>query len=120
MNTLNLKDKQKGISFIGLLVVAGLLGFFGIIGAQVVPTVIEFQSIRKAAHKAANEGGTPADVRRIFGAAAAIDDIKSISAQDLDVTKQGDKVVVNFAYPKEIHLGGPAYLLMKYAYSTAK
>jgi hypothetical protein len=35
------------------------------------------------------------------------------------VTKQGDKVVVRFAYDKEIPLFGPAYLLIKYRGSSA-
>jgi hypothetical protein len=30
------------------------------------------------------------------------------------VKKVGDKVVVSFAYEREIHLFGPAYLTLKY------
>lgn len=115
-----MKSKQRGISFMGLLFVGIILAFAGVVGAQVAPTLIEFQAIRKAAHKAANEGSTPADVRRIFSSAAAIDDFKAVDGKDLDISKVGDKVVVAFAYNKEIHLGGPAYLLLKYAGSTAK
>ena len=115
-----MKSKQRGISFMGILFVGIVLAFAGVVGAQVAPTVIEFQAIRKAAHKAANEGATPADVRRVFDSAAAIDDFKAVSAKDLDISKVGDKVVVAFAYNKEIHLGGPAYLLLKYAGTTAK
>jgi Domain of unknown function (DUF4845) len=120
MKSETLKSRQRGISFIGLLIIAAVLAFAGVIGAQAVPTVIEFQAIKKAAHKAANEGATPADVRRIFDKSQAIDDFKSIAGKDLDVTKAGDKVVVGFAYNKEIPIGGPAFLLLKYAYSTAK
>ncbi|MEA3393729.1 MAG: DUF4845 domain-containing protein, partial [Pseudomonadota bacterium] len=47
--------------------------------------------------------------------AAQIDDIKSISGKDLEVTKEGDTVVVSFAYQREIHLAGPAWLTLKYA-----
>jgi Domain of unknown function (DUF4845) len=115
-----MKSKQRGISFMGLLFVGIVLAFVGVIGAQVAPTLIEFQAIRKAAHKAANEGATPPEVRRIFDAAGAIDDFKAVTGKDLDVSKVGDKVVVAFAYNKEIHLGGPAYLLLKYAGTTAK
>jgi Domain of unknown function (DUF4845) len=115
-----MKSKQRGISFMGLLFVGIVLAFVGVIGAQVAPTLIEFQAIRKAANKAANEGTTPPDVRRVFDAASAIDDFKAVTGKDLDISKQGDKVVVAFAYNKEIHLGGPAYLLLKYAGSTAK
>jgi hypothetical protein len=58
------------------------------------------------------------EVRSIFDKAAQIDDIHTVSGKDLEVSKQGDKVVVSFAYQREIHLGGPAYLLMKYQGSS--
>ena len=112
-----MKMHQRGISFIGMLFVAALVGCLFIIGAQVVPTLIEFQAITKAASKAAT-GSTVPEVRSLFDKAAQIDDIKSITGKDLDVTKAGDKIVVSFAYTREIALTGPAYLLLKYAGSS--
>ena len=108
-----MKIKQRGISFIGVLFVVGVFAFAGLIAAQVLPTLIEFQAITKAASKA-KAGNSVAEVRAIFERASAIDDIKSISGKDLEVTKEGDKTVVAFAYDKEIHIAGPAYLLLKY------
>ncbi|UUZ63091.1 DUF4845 domain-containing protein [Polaromonas sp. P1(28)-13] len=108
-----MKHQQRGISFIGLLFVGGVLACAGVLAAQVLPTVIEFQAITKAASKA-KEGSTVAEVKSIFDKAAQIDDIKSISGKDLEVTKEGDKTVVAFAYTREIHMAGPAYLLLKY------
>ncbi|HYW55998.1 MAG TPA: DUF4845 domain-containing protein [Polaromonas sp.] len=109
-----MKNRQRGISFIGILFVGGVLAFSGVIAAQVFPTLVEFQAIKKAAGKA-KDGNTVADVKTIFDKAAQIDDIKSIAGKDLVVTKEGDKTVVSFAYNKEIHIGGPAFLLLKYA-----
>jgi beta-lactam-binding protein with PASTA domain len=109
-----MKSSQRGISFIGLLFVGGTLAFVGVMGAQVAPTLIEYQAISKAANKA-KEGSSVAEVRSIFDKAAAVDDIKSITGKDLEVTKDGDKVAVLFNYNKEIHIGGPAYLLLKYS-----
>ncbi len=109
-----MKNKQRGVSLLGILFVGGVLAFGGIVAAQVFPTVIEYQAINKAAAKAAS-GNTVPEVRSIFDKAAQIDDIKAIVGKDLEVTKEGDKIVVSFAYNKEIHLGGPAYLLLKYA-----
>jgi hypothetical protein len=68
----------------------------------------------KAAQKA-TDGNTVVEVRSIFDRAAAIDNISSITAKDIDVTKENDKVVVSFAYQREIHLFGPAFLTLKYA-----
>jgi Domain of unknown function (DUF4845) len=110
-----MKSRQHGISLISLLIVGGTLAFLGVIGAQVAPTLIEFQAIKRAVNKVAAEGGLPAEIRSSFDKAQAIDDFKSISGKDLDITKNGEKIVISFAYNKEIHLGGPAYLLLKYA-----
>lgn len=108
------KFKQRGISFIGLIFVAGVLAVSGVVGAQVFPTALEFMAVQKAVQRAA-AGQTVAEIRSTFDKSAAIDDIKSISGKDLEISKEGDKVVVAFSYQREIHLTGPAYLLMKYA-----
>ncbi|MDM0077802.1 DUF4845 domain-containing protein [Variovorax sp. J2P1-59] len=107
------RHKQRGISFVGLLFVAIVLACVGVVVAQVIPTLIEYQAITKAANKA-KEGTTVPEVRAIFDRAQAIDDFKSVTGKDLDVKKDGDKVVVSFAYDREIHLFGPAYLVLKY------
>ena len=83
------------------------------IAAQIAPTVIEYQAVSKAANKA-SAGTSVAEVRSIFDRAAAVDDIKSITGKDLEVTKEGEKIVVKFAYEREIHLAGPGYLTLKY------
>jgi hypothetical protein len=112
-----MRQKQRGITFLGLIVVGGILVFGAIVGMQVFPTYIEFLAIQKAAKKA-SAGNTVPEVRSIFDKAAQIDTINSIAGKDLEVGKQGDKVVVSFAYQREIHLGGPAYLVMKYQGSS--
>ncbi|MGY8902966.1 MAG: DUF4845 domain-containing protein [Burkholderiales bacterium] len=111
------KFNQRGVSLIGILFVGGVLVVAGVVGAQALPTFLEYQIILKATNKAAL-AGSAAEARANFDKAAQIDDIKSIRGKDLDVTKEGDKTVVKFAYNKEIHLAGPAYLLLKYAGSS--
>ncbi|MBH2020195.1 DUF4845 domain-containing protein [Polaromonas sp.] len=108
-----MKHRQRGITLIGLLFVGGVLACAGLVAAQVLPTLIELQAITKAANKAA-AGNTVPEIRAIFDKAGAIDDIHSISGKDLEVSKEGDKTVVAFAYTREIHMAGPAYLLLKY------
>ena len=114
---MKLKQGQQGLTFFGLLIVGILLAFAGVIFAQFVPTYIEFMAVEKAVQKA-SEGTTVAEVRSIFDKAATIDDITTITGKDLEVSKQGDRVVVSFDYQREIPLVGPAYLVMKYTGSS--
>lgn len=109
-----LRSRQRGISFIGLIVMGSLLAMAGVVAAQIFPTFVEYQAIQKALNKA-KEGNTPAEVRMIFDKQSEVDDFKSVSAKDLVITKEGDKVVVSVEYQREIHLTGPAWLTLKYA-----
>ena len=111
--TKQLRSKQRGISFIGLVFVGAILAMSGVVAAQVFPTALEFMAVQKAVNVAKN-GNTVQEVQAMFDKAAAVDDIKSIDGKDLTVTKEGDKVVVSFAYEREIHLAGPAFLTLKY------
>jgi hypothetical protein len=107
------RKQQRGLTFVGLLVVGILLALSGVVLAQVVPTYIEYMAVQKAVDKAAS-GETVAEVRSIFDKAATIDDIRTIAGKDLEVGKEGNKVVVSYAYERDIHLAGPAYLVMRY------
>lgn len=112
--TVQLRSRQRGISFLGLIFVGGVLAIVGLVSAQVFPTFIEYQAVVKGVNKASG-GSSVAEVRTIFDKAANVDNINSIKGSELDVTKDGEKIVVTFAYQREIHLVGPAFLTLKYA-----
>jgi alpha-D-ribose 1-methylphosphonate 5-phosphate C-P lyase len=107
------KAGQRG-GILGLVFILAVLGGLGAVGMQLFPTFVEYQAALKAVNKAAASGTTVVEVRNAFDKAAQVDDIKSISGKDLEITKNGDKVVASFAYNKEVHIAGPAYLVMKY------
>jgi hypothetical protein len=110
------RGRQRGITLFGLLFWAILIGFFALIGMRVLPTMNEYFTIQKAVNKIAHEGGsTVPEIRAAFEKTKTIEySISSISAKDLTITKENDKVVISFAYDKEIELMKPVYLLIKY------
>ena len=108
------RNRQRGLSFIGLIFIGVMAVAAFAIGGQSVPIFLEYQSIKKAAAKAAREGSTVPEIRASFDRASAIDDIASVQGKDLEITKQGDKVVVSFKYAREIPLAGPAYLVYRF------
>ena len=113
------RNQQKGVSFLGFLIVAAIGIAIALLTLKIFPTVIEYNAISRAVKKSALEGGeTPADIRRKFDQFGAIDDISSIKATDLDITKVNGKVVVAFKYEKRIPLVGPASLVLDYEGSS--
>ena len=112
-------SSQRGISFSGRVPWGCWLAWRARGGGGGLPPATEFMATQKAVKKPAADGDTVPAVRAAFDRTAAVDYISSISGKDLEITKQGDKVVVEFAYDKEIPLAGPAYLLLKYRGSSA-
>ena len=109
--------KQRGISLIGLLFWAVVLAFVGVTVAKVMPTVLEYITIKRVIHRIAQENpATVPAVRAEFDKAKTIEySINSIGSQDLVVTKDNnDKLVISFAYDKQVEMFSPVFLLIKY------
>lgn len=116
-------NRQKGIGFLGVLTILVLIVIGAIVGMKVVPAVIEFYTIKKAVAGITQSGelrsATVADVRKAFDRRADVDDFKSISGKDLEITKEGNEIVVSFAYERRVHLFGPVSLLFDFQGSSA-
>jgi hypothetical protein len=111
------KKRQRGLSLIGLLFWAVLVAMVALVVIRVLPTVNEYTTIQRAVKKIAQESpATVAEARKAFERQKDIEySISSIGPQDLQVTKENDKVVIRFDYNKEIPLFEPVYLLIKYS-----
>ncbi len=108
--------RQRGITLFGLMFWAIVVGAGALIVMKVLPTMNEYFTIQKAVNKIAQDGGTTVpEIRAAFERTKDIEySIQSITAKDLNITKENDKVVISFAYDKEIELIKPVYLLIKY------
>ena len=99
--------KQSGVSLSGLLVILVILIFVGLLALKVIPAYIEFFTAKKAivavALEAKSGGGVP-ELRRAFDRRGQIDDISVVAGKDLEITKEGNDVVLAFAYRKEVPL----------------
>jgi len=108
-------SRQRGVTLFGLLFWAVIVGFVALIGMRVLPALNEYFTIKRAVNKIATEGTTVPEIRAAFERQKQIEySITTISAKDLIVTKENDKVVVSFAYDKEVELVKPVFLLIKF------
>ena len=109
-------SRQRGVTLLGLVFWAVVVAFAALIVMKVLPTVNEFYTIQRAVSKVAKEGGTTVpEIRNAFERQKQIEySISSISGSDLEITKVNDKIVLRFAYNKEIELFDPVFLLIKY------
>ena len=107
---------QRGITMFGLLFWALVIGFFAYVLVRTLPTLNEYFTIQRTVEKvAAGQPATVAEARAAFERQKEIEySIVSITGKDLMITKENEKVVVSFAYDKEVELVKPVFLLIKF------
>jgi hypothetical protein len=107
---------QRGITLFGLMFWAVLIGFVAYLLVRTLPTVNEYLTIQRAVEQIAKGNpSTVAEARNAFDKQKDIEySIQAISGKDLTITKENDKVVIGFAYEKEVPIYGPVYVLIKY------
>ena len=106
---------QRGFTLFGLLFWAIVIGMLALLGMRVLPALNEYFTIKRTVNKITTEGTTVPEIRIAFDKQKQIEySITTISGKDLSITKENDKVVVSFAYDKEIELMNPVFLLIKF------
>lgn len=108
--------RQRGVTLFGLMFWALFFGFVGYVLVRTLPTLNEYATIQRTVEKiAASNPSTVQEVRTAFDRQKEIEySITEISGKDLQITKVNDKVVISYAYNKEVPLFGPVYILLKY------
>jgi len=117
------RQRQQGVTLIGVIVVGMLLVLLTIAGMKVLPDVIEYYTILKDAKAVvqapASRGATVSEIRQDYDKRAMIDDITSIQGADLDISKEGSEIVIAFSYTKKIPLAARVSLVIDFEGSTA-
>lgn len=107
---------QRGITLFGLLFWAVIVGAVAVVLMKLFPAINEYRTIQGMVNNVAQSGGsTVPEVRAAFEQRRAVEyGVDSVTGKDLEITKEDEKIVVRFAYDKEIELFDPVYLLLKF------
>jgi len=99
------------------LVVAVVVVFGAIAFMKIGPAYQEYFSVKRAVAATALDArsATVLEVRRGFERRAVIDNIDVIGSQDLEISKEGNDVVISFSYTKKVPLFGNVSLLFEFA-----
>jgi hypothetical protein len=115
--------KQRGISLLQLIVTLGVLGFVGIMAAKLMPAYIEYFSVKKMFATMEQSGdlkGTVRDIRRSFDTRNAIEDVKSVRGEDLEIGKEGGETVITATWSQKIPMVYNISACLDFMVTTAK
>jgi len=112
--------RQAGVSLTGFIFVIAIIALIAVVGMKVVPSVVEYSSIKKAIVSAKNAGTTAREIQAAFDRQSSVGYIESVVGKDLEVTRNSDGGFdVSVAYEKKIALFGPVSLVIDYEATTS-
>ena len=115
--------KQSGISLMNLIIGLGVLGFLGVMAAKLLPSYVEYFSVKKmfaSMEQAGDLKGSVRDIRASFERRNAIEDVKSVRGEDLEVTKEGGEAVVTATWSVRIPMVSNVSTCLDFTVTTAK
>jgi hypothetical protein len=112
------KDKQLGIGFSGFIMVAFVLIFVAILGMKLVPAYIhstQISSIFQAvASDPAMQNASIKEIKESYSKRAYINAISELSAEDIEITKEGAALSLSASYSVKIPLVANVTLLLEF------
>lgn len=115
-------DRQRGISFLGMLFVGALIVLVAITAMRIVPAYTEFMTVKKvlkAMQQDPLDTMTPKQIKDAFDKRASIDYISVVSSDDLSISRtDSGATVVSVEYQVVKPLAGNMSVLMDFSASS--
>jgi len=116
------RKSQSGLSLVGVLLVGSMAAAVVLLGLRLVPVVSEYFGIKRALASVAGaanpQTATVPELRNAFAKRAIVDDISSITASDVDITKENGRIVMSVDYSRKVPLFSNVSLLIEFSASS--
>ena len=97
-----MRQRQRGMTFIGLMCILVLAGFVGYAGVRLVPVYLNYMKLARTMESAATEfkgeTGSLDGVRKSLDRHWAIEDITGVEQKDIEITKDDGGLQLHVAY----------------------
>jgi Tfp pilus assembly protein PilE len=100
---LTMRNAQAGVTLMGLIIGLFIVVVVALFAMKVIPSFLEYRTAKSNIEAVARQAQSPAEVRRLFESRSAIDET-SLKPADLEITREGNQMVIAFAYRKEVPL----------------
>jgi hypothetical protein len=115
--------KQRGVTLVGLIVTLAILGFLVVMAAKLLPAYVEYFTVKKmfASMEQAGDLARPVrEIRKSFDTRNAIEDVKNVKGEDIEITKEGGETVLTASWSAKVALVGNASACLDFMVTTSK
>jgi hypothetical protein len=115
---------QRGLTIFGFLLLAAVVVIFAMVGFRVVPSYVEYYSVKKALDDTMRGGNVDPNNLAAFRAELArrlqtsyVEDVKSADAV---IQRVGNQIRAELAWERRLHMVGNAYILLEFEVTSTR
>ena len=109
---------QQGLSIFGFVLVAAVVVFFAMVGFRVVPSYVEYHSVKKSLDDTMRSGNVDPNNQQAFRSELSrrlqTSYVENVKATDAVLTRNGSQLVAEIAWERRLHMFGNAYILLEF------
>ena len=116
------RARQRGATLVGMLLWGIIIVFMALFAMKLIPAYVEYMTVNKILADIGSEPGinelSNAEIRERFSRRAMVDDIDTVSATDLRISREGGKTVIAADYTFQTPLVANVSLLADFSASS--
>jgi Tfp pilus assembly protein PilE len=101
----SMRQRQRGMTFIGLLFVLALVGLIGYAGIRLVPVYLTYMQVARTMEATGQEmkdAPEPGNIRRSLERHWSIEDITAVDFKQIEISKDDSGVIMHLAYDEAV------------------
>ena len=115
---------QRGLTILGFLLVAAVVVIFAMVGFRVVPSYVEYYSVKKSLDDTMRAGNVDPNNLAAFRAELArrlqTSYVENVKASDAVVQRVGSQISAEIAWERRLHMFGNAYILLEFEAASTR
>jgi hypothetical protein len=119
-----LPARHRGLTIIGFLLVAAVVVIFAMVGFRVIPSYIEYYSVRKALDDTMRGGSADPNNTAAFckelERRLQTSYVEGVKATDVILQRSGTQVTAELAWERRLHMFGNMYILLEFEATSAR
>jgi hypothetical protein len=116
--------RQQGLTILGFMLLAAVVVIFAMVGFRVIPSYIEYYSVKRALEDTMRGGSVdpnnPAAFRAELARRLQTSYVEDVKSTDATLRRQGNQVVAEVAWERKLHMVGNAYILLEFEVASTR
>ena len=110
MNNVIMRNGQRGMTYLGMLILMIVIAFCAIVVIKVMPVYLEHFKVESSLKSLAQDskGDTaqlpPAEIRKLLMRRLEVNDVSHVKKEDIAISREGKKTMVDVSYEARVTL----------------